>query len=104
MALTEGAPIARLAAARAAGHTILGIDAATFCNNAIYPFSNSGAFLTTAIICLYLHRKHRTLSEVVALPEGLQKASLRVNWTMAVLTGCLCMGSSFFMVSATSTS
>jgi L-rhamnose-H+ transport protein len=96
ISLTEGAPIARLAEARAAGHTVLGIDAATFCSNAIYPFSNSGAFLTTALYCLYLHRKHRTLGEIVALPEGEEKGSLPVNWAMAILTGCLWYGQFFF--------
>lgn len=96
IALTEGAPIAQLAADRAAGHSVLGIDAATFSNNAIYPFSNSGAFLTTALYCLFLHRKHKTLGEIVALPEGEEKASLPVNWAMAVLTGCLWLGQFFF--------
>jgi L-rhamnose-H+ transport protein len=96
MSLTEGAPIAKLAEAKAAGHTVLGIDAATFCSNAIYPFSNSGAFLTTALYCLFLHRKHRTLGEVVTLPEGEENASLPVNWTMAILTGCLWYGQFFF--------
>lgn len=96
MALTEGAPIARLAELQAAGHTVLGIDAAIFCGNAIYPFSNSGAFLTTALYCLYLHRKHRTLGEVVAMPEGGERASLPVNWLMAILTGCLWYGQFFF--------
>jgi L-rhamnose-H+ transport protein len=85
-----------LAAAKAAGHLVLGIDAATFSSNAIYPFSNSGAFLTTAIYCLILHRKHRTLGEIVNLPEGPENASLSVNWIMAVLTGCLWYGQFFF--------
>lgn len=96
IALSEGAPIAKLAADKAAGHAVLGIDAATFCNNAIYPFSNSGAFLTTALYCLFLHRKHKTLGEMVALPEGEEKASLPVNWLMAILTGCLWYGQFFF--------
>lgn len=96
ISLTEGAPIAKLAEARAAGHTVLGIDAATFCSNAIYPFSNSGAFLTTALYCLYLHRKHRTLGEIVALPEGEEQGRLPVNWAMAILTGCLWYGQFFF--------
>jgi L-rhamnose-H+ transport protein len=96
MALTEGAPIAKLAESHAAGHTVLGIDAATFSGNAIYPFSNTGAFLTTALYCLFLHFRHRTLGEVVALPEGAEKASLPVNWAMAVLTGCLWYGQFFF--------
>jgi L-rhamnose-H+ transport protein len=96
MALTEGAPIAKLAESRAVGHTVLGVDATTFCGNAIYPFSNPGAFLTTAIYCLFLHRKHKTLGEVIALPAGTEKASLPVNWAMAILTGCLWYGQFFF--------
>lgn len=96
MALAEGAPLAKAAAAHAAGQTVLGLDAATFSSNAIYPFSNAGAFLTTALYCLHLHRKHRTLGEVVNLPEGTERASLPVNWVMAVCTGCLWYGQFFF--------
>lgn len=96
ISLTEGAPIAKLAEQHAAGHTVLGIDAATFCSNAIFPFSNSGAFVTTALYCLFLHARHRTLGEIVALPEGGEKASLPVNWAMAILTGCLWYGQFFF--------
>jgi L-rhamnose-H+ transport protein len=95
ISLTEGAPIAKLAEAQAAGHTVMGIDAATFGSNAIYPFSNSGAFLTTAIYCLFLHARHRTIHEVVSLPEGEQRA-LPMNWAMAFLTGCLWYGQFFF--------
>jgi L-rhamnose-H+ transport protein len=96
ISLTEGAPIAEVAAKFAAGHRVLGIDAETFCGNAIYPFSNSGAFLTTALYCLYLHRRHKTLGEMVALPAGEEKASLSMNWAMAILTGCLWYGQFFF--------
>ena len=96
ISLTEGAPIAKLAERHAAGHTVLGIDAATFSSNAIYPFSNAGAFLTTAVYCLFLHARHRTLGEIVALPEGEEKASLKANWAMAILTGCLWYGQFFF--------
>jgi L-rhamnose-H+ transport protein len=96
ISLTEGAPIAKLAEQHAAGHTVLGIDAATFCSNAIYPFSNSGAFLSTAIYCLFLHTRHRTLGEIVAMPEGEEKASLPLNWALATLTGCLWYGQFFF--------
>ncbi|MDW7980122.1 MAG: L-rhamnose/proton symporter RhaT, partial [Verrucomicrobiales bacterium] len=78
MALTEGEPIAKLAESSAAGHTVLGVDATSFRNNAIYPFSNTGAFLTTAIYCLFLHLRHRTFSEMVALPNGLNPAYLGV--------------------------
>jgi L-rhamnose-H+ transport protein len=96
ISLTEGAPIAKLAEQYAAGHTILGIDAATFSNNAIYPFSNAGAFLTTALYCLLLHARHRTLSELVMLPAGEEQASLSMNWMMAILTGVLWYGQFFF--------
>lgn len=96
MALTEGAAIAKVAESHATGHTVLGIDASTFCGNAIYPFSNTGAFLTTAIYCMFLHFRHRTLGEVVVMPEGVEKASLPVNWSMAILTGCLWYGQFFF--------
>jgi L-rhamnose-H+ transport protein len=96
IALAEGAPIAKLAEAGAAGRTVLGIDAATFTSNAIYPFSNAGAFLTTALYCLYLHYRHKTLGEIVCLPEGEEKASLPVNWAMAILTGFLWYGQFFF--------
>jgi L-rhamnose-H+ transport protein len=96
MALTEGAPIAKIAADKAAGHLVLGIDAATFSSNAIYPFSNAGAFLTTAIYCLWLHARHKTLGEIVNLPEGGERASLPLNWIMAILTGCLWYGQFFF--------
>ena len=96
IALTEGAPIAKLAEQHAAGHTVLGIDAATFASNAIYPFSNAGAFVTTALYCLFLHARHKTLGEIVALPKSEAKASLTVNWAMAILTGCLWYGQFFF--------
>ena len=96
MALTEGAPIAKIATDHAAGRLVLGIDAATFSSNAIYPFSNAGAFLTTAIYCLFLHGRHKTLGEIVNLPEGTENASLPVNWLMAVFTGCLWYGQFFF--------
>jgi len=96
IALTEGAPIAKVAGEHAAGHTVLGIDAATFCSNAIYPFSNSGAFVTTALYCLWLHARHKTLGEIAAVPEGGTKAGLAVNWAMAILTGCLWYGQFFF--------
>jgi L-rhamnose-H+ transport protein len=96
IALTEGAPIARLAEKYAEGHTVFGIGAATFSSNAIYPFSNSGAFLTTAIYCLLLHVRQRTWSEILLLPAGEAQASLAVNWTMAILTGVLWYGQFFF--------
>jgi L-rhamnose-H+ transport protein len=52
--------------------------------------------LTTALYCLFLHLKHKTLGEVVNLPEGGERGSLSVNWIMAILTGCLWYGQFFF--------
>jgi L-rhamnose-H+ transport protein len=86
-ALEAGEPIADVASAHGAG---------VFRGNVVYIFSNTGAFLTTALYCLWLHRKHRTLGEMVELPAGAEHASLPVNWAMAVLTGCLWYGQFFF--------
>ena len=86
-ALEAGDPIADAASAHGAG---------VFRGNVVYIFSNTGAFISTAIYCLWLHRKHKTLGEIVELPVGTEKASLPVNWMMAVLTGCLWYGQFFF--------
>jgi L-rhamnose-H+ transport protein len=86
-ALEAGEPIADIASAHGAG---------VFRGNVVYIFSNTGAFITTAIYCLWLHQKHKTLGEIVELPAGEERASLPVNWTMAVLTGCLWYGQFFF--------
>jgi L-rhamnose-H+ transport protein len=86
-ALTAGKPIAEVASIHGAGE---------FRGNVVYIFSNTGAFLTTAIYCLCLHRKHKTLGELVELPAGTEKASLPVNFLMAVITGCLWYGQFFF--------
>lgn len=96
IALTEGAPIAKLAEQHAEGRTFLGIDAATFCSNAIYPFTNAGAFVTTAVYCLFLHGRHGTLGEIVTLRDGGKTARLALNWALAILTGCLWYGQFFF--------
>ncbi len=96
IALTEGAPLAKLAEQRAAGHTVLGLDAATFGSNAIYPFANCGAFVTTALYCLFLHVRHGTLGELGSRPEPAGKPGLAVNWALALLTGCLWYGQFFF--------
>jgi len=86
-ALAAGEPIADVASQHGAG---------VFRGNVVYIFSNTGAFLSTAVYCLWLHRKHRTLGEIVDLPAGPEKASLPLNWVMAVLTGCLWYGQFFF--------
>jgi L-rhamnose-H+ transport protein len=86
-ALEAGDPIADVASAHGAG---------VFRGNVVYIFANTGAFITAAIYCLWLHRKHKTIAEIIELPAGPEKASLPVNWAMAILTGCLWYGQFFF--------
>jgi L-rhamnose-H+ transport protein len=90
-ALEAGEPIADAASAHGAG---------VFRGNVVYIFSNTGAFIITTIYCLWLHWKHKTLGEIIELPAGPEKASLPVNWAMAVLTGCLWYGQFFFITLA----
>jgi L-rhamnose-H+ transport protein len=86
-ALEAGEPIADVATAHGAG---------VWRGNVVYIFANTGAFVTTAIYCLFLHRRHRTLGEMVKLPAGLEEARLPVNWAMAAVTGLFWYGQFFF--------
>lgn len=86
-ALEAGEPIAEVAYRHGAD---------VFRGNVIYIFSNTGAFVTTAIYCLYLGVRHKTLGELVELPAGEEKASLPLNFGMAALTGLLWYGQFFF--------
>ncbi len=86
-ALEAGEPIADVASAYGAG---------VWRGNVVYIFSNTGAFLTTSIYCLWLHARHRTLGELIELPAGGPEASLPVNWAMAVVTGLFWYGQFFF--------
>jgi L-rhamnose-H+ transport protein len=86
-ALEAGEPIADIASAHGAG---------VFRGNVTYIFANSGAFLTTALYCLYLHKKHRTFGELFRLPVGTEKARLSVNYALAALTGAFWYGQFFF--------
>jgi len=86
-ALAAGEPIADVASAHGAG---------VWRGNVIYIFSNTGAFLTTAVYCLWLHARHRTIRELIELPAGEERASLPLNWAMAVLTGVFWYGQFFF--------
>jgi L-rhamnose-H+ transport protein len=86
-ALEAGEPIADVATKHGAG---------VWRGNVVYIFSNTGAFLTTALYCLHLHRRHRTLGEMVELPAGPEEARLPVNWAMAVVTGLFWYGQFFF--------
>jgi L-rhamnose-H+ transport protein len=86
-ALEAGEPIADVATVHGAG---------MWRGNVVYVFSNTGAFLTTAIYCLWLHARHKTLGEIIELPAGTEKASLPWNWAMAVITGLFWYGQFFF--------
>ena len=86
-ALEAGEPIADVATAHGAG---------MWRGNVVYIFSNTGAFLTTAVYCLWLHARHKTLGEMIRLPAGSEKASLPLNWAMAIITGAFWYGQFFF--------
>ncbi len=86
-ALEAGEPIADVATAHGAG---------MWRGNVVYIFSNTGAFLTTAVYCLWLHARHKTLGELIELPAGAEKASLSLNWAMAIVTGLFWYGQFFF--------
>jgi L-rhamnose-H+ transport protein len=85
--LAAGQPVADVAAKYGAGQ---------FEGNVIYLFSNTGAFLTTAIYCTWLHVRHRTLGEYFELPAGAHRARLPLNFALAALTGLLWYGQFFF--------
>jgi L-rhamnose-H+ transport protein len=82
-ALNQGQPIADVAASYGAGN---------YQGNVIYIFSNSGAFVSTFIYCLYLHLKEKTLKEYKTVFDG----KLAINYLMAVITGVLWYGQFFF--------
>jgi L-rhamnose-H+ transport protein len=87
LSLDYGKPIAELAEQHGAG---------IFKGNVVYIFSNTGAFVTTSIYCLYLGLKHKTLGEFTELAAGKERASLGVNFLLAILTGLLWYGQFFF--------
>lgn len=83
--IDQGKEIADVAAMYGAG---------VFKTNAIYIFSNSGAFVTTLIFCVALHIRDKTFGEYVTPVD--KQASLGVNYSMSVLTGLLWYGQFFF--------
>lgn len=85
-AINAGKPISDIAETYGAGN---------FQVNVVYVFSNSGAFLTTLIYTLYLHKKNRTFVEFKqASFKG--KSVLSSNYLLAALTGMLWYGQFFF--------
>lgn len=86
-ALAAGEPIAEVASAHGAG---------MFRGNVVYIFANSGAFLTTAVYCLFLHVRQGTFGEFAKAAGAGASASLPRNYAMAALTGLLWYGQFFF--------
>jgi L-rhamnose-H+ transport protein len=82
--IDQGEPIAAIAEKYGSGN---------FRINIVYIFSNTGAFLSTLIYCIYLHRKEKTFGEY--LQPG-PNNRLLVNFIMAILTGCLWYSQFFF--------
>ncbi|OQP66432.1 rhamnose:proton symporter [Niastella vici] len=82
--IDQGEPIAEVAAKYGGGN---------FKINIVYIFSNSGAFVSTLIYCIYLHRKEKTFGEY--RQQGPHNRLL-VNFVMAVLTGLLWYSQFFF--------
>jgi L-rhamnose-H+ transport protein len=85
--LDQGQPIADVAVKYGAGQ---------FQDNVIYIFSNAGAFLSTAIYCLYLHLKQKTLREYTKTGTYGQSFELPLNYIMALITGLLWYAQFFF--------
>ncbi len=86
-ALEAGEPIADVASLHGAG---------VWRGNVVYIFSNTGAFVTTSIYCLFLHVRHRTLGELVRMPAGWSQAYLPMNWLLSLVTGLFWYGQFFF--------
>ncbi|NCI48168.1 L-rhamnose/proton symporter RhaT [Sediminibacterium soli] len=82
-ALDHGQPIADVAAQHGAGN---------FQGNVIYIFANTGAFVSTACYCLYLHVKEKTFREF----GNAGNDSLLQNYLLSALTGVLWYGQFFF--------
>ena len=80
--LAAGQPVADVAAAHGAGH---------YQGNVIYLFSNTGAFATSAVYCLWLGRRNRSLGEYTSAASP-----LAANWSLAALSGLLWYCQFFF--------
>ena len=84
--IDQGQPIADVAAKYGAGH---------FQGNIIYIFSNSGAFLSTLVYCVYLHTKEKTFGEYLA-GQTVPRSYLSLNYLLALITGVLWYAQFFF--------
>ena len=84
-ALDQGQPIADVAAK---------YDAGNYQINVVYIFSNTGAFVTALLYCLYLHARQKTFHEFNI--KALTTSALGVNYALAFLTGLLWYSQFFF--------
>ena len=82
--IDQGEPIAAIAEKYGSGN---------FRINIVYIFSNTGAFLSTLIYCIYLHRREKTFGEYRQVGPNNR---LLVNFIMAIITGCLWYSQFFF--------
>jgi L-rhamnose-H+ transport protein len=82
--IDQGEPIAAVAEKYGSGN---------FKINIVYIFSNTGAFVSTLIYCIYLHRKEKTFGEY---RQNGPNNRLLVNFVMAVVTGTLWYSQFFF--------
>jgi L-rhamnose-H+ transport protein len=82
--IDQGEPIAAIAEKYGSGN---------FRINIVYIFSNTGAFVSTLIYCIYLHRKEKTFGEY---RQNGASNRLLVNFVMAILTGILWYSQFFF--------
>jgi L-rhamnose-H+ transport protein len=87
LALAAGQPIADVAAQYGAGQ---------FQGNIVLIFACGGAFMSTAILCLYLHLKEGSLREYISFADGTSRRFLAANFSLAILTGFLWYGQFFF--------
>jgi L-rhamnose-H+ transport protein len=87
LALAAGQPIADVAARYGAGK---------YQGNVILIFACGGAFVSTAMLCLYLHWKDGTLREYVSFADGPARNLLAANFGLATATGLLWYGQFFF--------
>lgn len=82
--IDQGEPIAAIAEKYGSGN---------FRINIVYIFSNTGAFLSTLIYCIYLHYREKTFGEYRQVGPNNR---LLVNFIMAIITGCLWYSQFFF--------
>lgn len=64
--------------------------------NAIYPFSNGGAWVTNVVGCLIIFSRNGTASQLFRLPENHSNGRLGFYWLMAALSGAFWYFQFFF--------